>query len=187
MLNSRGRGWGSWGAKGYNTDYFGVLSALKFNGVEVKDRDCVVLGSGGASKSVVALLNDLGAKSIKIVSRTKKDINNGVITYIDYDELLKIDKSFLLVNTTPVGMSPNVNASPVSKDVLQKFSVCFDAVYNPIDTKLLLEAKELDIKTIDGLFMLVGQAISAFSIFNGIEVQNDDFFSIYQEVLEYLK
>ncbi len=170
-------------AIGYNTDYFGVLDALNFRYVDVKEKDCVVLGSGGASKSVVALLKDLDAKSIKIVQRSKNGVDEGIVKYIDYTELKSIDDSFLIVNTTPVGMYPNVTESPISKEILEKFEVCFDAVYNPIETKLLKEAKELNLVTIDGLYMLVGQAIKAFKIFSDVEVDKNDFLSIYKEVL----
>lgn len=174
-------------ARGFNTDYYGVKDAFEFNNVDVKDKRCVVLGSGGASKSVIALLQDLNAKSITVVQRVKDDYKNDYIKYINYDELKDIDNSYLLVNTTPVGMFPNVDKSPVDIEILHKFEVCFDAVYNPIDTKFLVDAKSLELQTIDGLYMLVGQAINAFTIFNGIEVEKEEFISIYKEVLSLLK
>ncbi len=173
-------------AKGYNTDYYGVLAALNFHNVEISGKDCVVLGSGGASKSVVALLKDLNAKSIKVVQRQKKGTDEGIVTYIDYSELVYQRELFLVVNTTPIGMYPNVSESPITKEVLKNFEVCFDAVYNPIETKLLKEAKELGVLTIDGLYMLVGQAINAFEIFSEIEVAKNDFLTIYEEVLALL-
>ncbi len=171
---------------GYNTDYFGVLDALNFHNVDIKYKDCVVLGSGGASKSVVALLKDLGANSIQIVQREKKGTDEGVVKYINYSDLEKLNNLFLIVNTTPVGMYPNVANSPIPKDILRKFEVCFDAVYNPIETTLLKEAKELGLVTIDGLYMLVGQATKAFEIFSGVKVDNSDFLNIYKEVLALL-
>ncbi len=169
-------------SKGYNTDYYGVLDALNFNDIDVKNKDCVVLGSGGASKSVVSLLKDLNAKSITVVKRNSNIEKIDDVNFIDYNQLEKIEKAYLLVNTTPVGMYPNVDESPVSKDIISKFEVCFDAVYNPLETKFLAYANELEIKTINGLYMLVGQAINAFTIFNGIEISKDEFFNIYMEV-----
>lgn len=172
-------------AKGYNTDYYGVLDALRINNINVKDKDCVVLGSGGASKSVVALLQDLEVKSIKIVSRkvlentTKSNAN---VSYIDYSQLSAIKKGYLLVNTTPVGMSPNTDTSPVDKNIIDKFDICFDAIYNPIETLFLKTAKDCGVKTIDGLYMLVGQAVSTFKIYTGIDLDENDFNEIYTEV-----
>lgn len=170
-------------AKGYNTDYYGVLDALNINNVDVKSKDCVVLGSGGASKSVVTLLQDLGAKSIKIVRRKiDVNINTNNIEYIDYNDLKNIDKGYLLVNTTPIGMSPNTLESPVDKDIISKFDVCFDAIYNPIETLFLKTAKECNVKTVDGLYMLVGQAVSTFKIYTDIDLNEKDFNNIYMEV-----
>ncbi len=174
-------------AKGFNTDYYGVLDAFNYNDVDVVGRDCVVLGSGGASKSVVTLLKDLGANTITIVKREIGDsVDSGNIKYINYQMLENIENSYLLVNTTPIGMYPNISNSPVEKEILKKFEVCFDAVYNPIETKLLREAKESGLKTIDGLYMLVGQAINAFSLYNDIDVSSYDFLEIYNKVLELL-
>lgn len=175
-------------AKGYNTDYYGVSEALRISNVDVKNKDCVVLGSGGASKSVVTLLKDKSCKSIKIVTRKVNDKqSDSFIEYIDYDKLKNINKSYLLVNTTPVGMSPNISNSPVGKDVISKFEVCFDAIYNPIETLFLKKAKECNVKTIDGLYMLVGQAVYTFEIYTGIKVDEKIFYDIYMEVKSLLK
>lgn len=173
-------------AKGFNTDYYGVLDTFKLHKIDIKDKDCVILGSGGASKGIVCLLKDLGAKSITIVQRTKNGTNYDNVYYINYDELKSIKKSFLLINGTPVGMTPNIDESPVSKEILKKFEVCFDAVYNPLQTKFLKDAKELNLITIDGLYMLVGQAINAFEIFNDIKLDKEDFINIYKEVSKLL-
>ncbi len=169
-------------AKGYNTDYYGILDAFNYNNVDVKGKDCVVLGSGGASKSVVSLLSDLNAKTITVVTRVKTLHDTKEIKYITYEELENIGNSYLLVNTTPVGMFPNESESPVDKSFLQKFLVCFDAVYNPLETKLLKDAKESGLVTVNGLYMLVGQAINAFTIFNDTKVLKEDFSNIYREV-----
>ncbi len=174
------------GANGFNTDYFGALKALQINDVNVKDKDCVILGSGGASRSFIVLLNELGAKSIKVVQRVKHFEDKGIVSYIDYDEFKKIEKSYLLVNTTPIGMYPNILESPVD-DQIKNFEVCFDAVYNPIETKFLKDAKVHNIKTIDGLYMLIAQAIKAFNIFSNIEVSDSQLMSIYAEVSELLE
>lgn len=170
-------------AKGYNTDYYGAKEAFRINEIDVKNKNCVVLGFGGASKSIVELLKDGNAKSIKIVRREILDNkNDNIIEYINYDTLKNIDKSYILINTTPVGMTPNILNSPVEIDIIRKFEICFDAVYNPIDTLFLKYAKQCGIKTVDGLYMLVGQAISAFEIYSGIKIDENDFDDIYKEV-----
>lgn len=174
-------------ALGYNTDYYGVLNTLRYNNVNPEGKDCVILGSGGASKSVISLLKDLKVNSIKIVQREKKGLDDNLISYLNYAELEKIESSYLLVNTTPVGMYPNVNESPIPCEIMKKFEVCFDAVYNPLETKFLKIAKELNLQTIDGLYMLVGQGIKSFEIFTGLKVDREDFFEIYEEVSKLLK
>ncbi len=168
--------------KGYNTDYYGVLRSLKFFDVDIKGKDCVILGSGGASKSVITLFKDLGAKSIKVVQRVKSNEDYDNISFIDYSELDKIESAYMLVNTTPVGMYPNSDNSPVGSEIVAKFEVCFDAVYNPLETELLKMATEKGLVVINGLYMLVGQALDSFTIYTGIEVSNDDFTYVYREV-----
>ncbi len=173
--------------KGFNTDYYGVLKSLNYHNVDVKGKDCVILGSGGASKSVIALLKDLEAKSIVVVQREKTFEDSGIVRYIDYKELEKVEKGYLIVNTTPVGMYPKTMNSPVDSQIINRFDVCFDAVYNPIETKFLSMAMEQNKIAINGLYMLVGQGIEAFSIFNNIEVCDEDFLNVYLEVEKLLK
>ncbi len=174
-------------AKGFNTDYYGVLKAFNYHDIIVKDKDCFILGSGGASKSVVALLKRFGASNITIVQRVKNQQDNEFIKYIDYEELKNIEKGYLLINTTPVGMYPDIEKSPVDQEIIEKFDVLFDAVYNPIDTKFLNIGRRCNKKVIDGLYMLVGQGIEAFSIFNEIKVEEKEFINIYKEVKKVLE
>ncbi len=173
--------------KGYNTDYYGVLRSLNFFEVDVKGKDCVILGSGGASKSVITLFKDLGARTIRVVQRVKTIEDYDNISFIEYSDLEEIESAYMLVNTTPVGMYPNSDSSPIGSEIVSKFEVCFDAVYNPLETKLLEIAKENGLIVINGLYMLVGQALDSFTIYTGIEVTNDDFTNVYREVEDLLR
>ncbi|MDU4429224.1 shikimate dehydrogenase, partial [Clostridium sp.] len=93
---------------GYNTDYYGFGCMLDINKIEVKDKRAVVLGTGGAAKAVVTYLQDKGVKELFVVSRNKVNNNwNGEVNLIDYSDLQSLEGD-LLINTTPVGMYPNV-------------------------------------------------------------------------------
>lgn len=174
-------------AYGYNTDYYGYGDSLKLNGVFVEGKDVVVLGDGGAAKSIIQYFKDENAKSITIVSRKKYNSDDEKIKIIGYDELSNIEKSYLVVNTTPIGMYPNVDKSIISNDILSKFSVASDIVYNPLETLFLQKSREEGLICVNGLYMLVGQAICAWKIFTGLEVTNEEFKTIYNEVELILK
>lgn len=144
---------------GYNTDYFGFVYMLEKAGVSPFGKKCLVLGSGGASKTVVAALSRLGAESVSVVSRSG-DVN--------YDNVYEKCKDVeIIVNTTPVGMFPDVNKKPLD---ISKFASCEfvgDVIYNPSVTRILYEAQRLGIKTANGLDMLVAQGVKASAFFTG--------------------
>lgn len=143
---------------GYNTDYYGFYNTLKFHNIDIINKNCYILGTGGSSLAINKVLLDLGG-NVTYVSRTPNQDN--VISY----EELKERKIDVLVNTTPVGMYPNMGVSPVSKQVAQNSEVVVDIIYNPRKTQLLLDANS----EIDGLYMLVGQAIKAEEIWQDKE------------------
>ena len=148
---------------GYNTDPYGFESLLKVNGVAIKDKRFVILGSGGACKSVYYILKKRGAKSVKIATRDdSKKAKQDYITYKELDGYV----GDVLVNTTPVGMFPNADGCPVSDSVINAFAVIVDIVYNPIYTKLLQKAAELGKKAVGGMYMLVAQAMRSQEIWN---------------------
>ena len=143
---------------GDNTDYFGFCYLAKRNGVEFKNKKVVILGSGGASKTVQAVAKDAGAAQIVVVSRTGSD---------NYETISRHFDAQLLVNTTPVGMFPNNLQSPVSLDGFSKLQAVLDLIYNPMQTALLRDAAARGIKTANGLAMLVAQALPAARLFSG--------------------
>ncbi len=178
-------------AIGYNTDYFGFGDMIKLNDVVVDNNDFVVLGNGGAAKSVIQYLANNNAKSISIVSRSveKKELINAEknISQISYDELKNIKQSYGIINTTPVGMYPKIENCPVDEKVLEKFQVAMDLIYNPIETVFLKKAKSKNLKTVSGMYMLVGQALNSWAIWNDIDVDYSKFDKIYDEVKKLLK
>ncbi len=154
-------------AKGYNTDYYGFLSLLNHNNITVKGKGAVVLGSGGAAKAVVKALLDLGIYDLTIVSRRKQNFHgNYTISYEFFKEAnLECD---ILINCTPVGMYPNVDACPIPKECIRA-GVVIDTIYNPQKTLLLKYAEDLGIIAVNGSDMLREQAVKAQQIWNGIE------------------
>ena len=140
---------------GTNTDYDGFLKTLEYYNVDVINKNCFVLGTGGASLAISAVLKDLGG-NVTFVSRTPKG------NIISYDALANLDID-ILVNTTPVGMYPNVDGCPVSKEVINNSKVVIDIIFNPKTTKLLEYANS----DINGLYMLVLQAFKAEEIWQG--------------------
>ncbi len=146
---------------GYNTDYFGFAYMLEKSKIQGNGKKCLVLGNGGASLTVQAVLNDLGAKEVIVVSRKTENNYNNIHNHFD---------SEIIVNTTPVGMYPNNMESLVNLDNFDNLSGVLDVVYNPLKTKLILDAEERNIPYATGLSMLVAQAKKAHEIFFDITV-----------------
>ncbi len=133
---------------GHNSDYFGFLSMVKRTGIDVADKKVLVLGSGGASVTVVAVLEDLGAEAV-VISRTGEN---------NYDNLHLHADARLIVNTTPVGMYPRNGAAPLDVGRFHSLEGVLDLIYNPARTQLLLDCEKYGIPGWNGLWMLVAQA-----------------------------
>lgn len=159
---------------GYNTDYFGFLYTLTSNNIDVKDKDVVILGSGGASKAVLECIKDNFANNIYLVSRNKnKKFIDKSIKLIDYTDLETI-KGDLLINTTPIGMYPNIEECVISKKIINNFDNIIDVIYNPLETKLMKQAKELGKNAYGGLIMLIMQGLRAEEIWNDFKISKED-------------
>lgn len=141
---------------GDNTDYFGFVYMLEKSGISVKDKKSVVLGGGGASATVQAVLRDFGASEVIVVDLNTE--NNYKNLYLHYD-------AQIIVNTTPIGMYPNNLKSLVNLDDFKNITGVLDVVYNPLKTKLILDAEARNIPCSAGLSMLVAQAKKAHEIF----------------------
>jgi len=157
---------------GYNTDGIGSLRVLKETVGELKAKKVLILGAGGAAKAISFYLDAEGAK-VTIANRTKEraarlasNLRNADYIGLDTDTLTKrIKESDILINATSVGMHPHEDATLVNADMMHPDLVVFDIVYNPVDTKLLREAKKAGVKRIvDGVKMLVYQGAASFRI-----------------------
>lgn len=133
---------------GYNSDYYGFLSLLRRTGIEPRHKKVLVLGSGGASVTVRAVLEDLGA-NVVIVSRSGEN---------NYENLNRHRDTALIVNTTPLGMYPNNGVSPLDVSRFPELEGVVDLIYNPARTQLLLDCERCGIPGWNGLWMLVAQA-----------------------------
>lgn len=157
---------------GMNTDYFGFASALDRSGFRAEGKKCLVLGSGGASATVSAVLRDARAQVV-VVSRTGAD---------NYSNLSRHADAALLVNATPVGMYPNVDASPVDLALLPRLELVLDLIYNPARTRLLLDAQSRGIRAMNGLWMLVAQAKQSAEAFLGEPIPDDRIARVYRTI-----
>lgn len=144
---------------GYNTDFIGLKMLTEKACFDYKGKKVLILGSGGTSRTARAVAEALGAGDIVTVSRGGE---------VNYENLysLHADADFI-INTTPVGMYPDNGSVAVSAGRFEKLSGITDVVYNPLKTKLCLEAEKSGVKTVGGLYMLVCQAVLACSLFTG--------------------
>ena len=145
---------------GYNTDFYGFRYMLQNNGIDVAGKKALVLGKGGASKAIIAALEELGASEILTVYYKE---NPGTVTYQTcYAEHADAE---IIVNTTPVGMYPKEDDCPIDLSRFPHLKGVADVVYNPLRTQLVLEAQKRGINAAGGLEMLVAQAKYAVEIF----------------------
>jgi len=155
---------------GYNTDYSGFGEMLKHNFIDIKGTDFAVLGAGGAAKGLIAYLSDNGAKNVELYSRDPKKVKkafddlsyNCGFSIVPYSKLNI--KNRVLINATPVGMYPDVEKSPVASIDLEGCVAVVDLIYNPSKTRLMKFAEEQNVQAVNGLYMLVSQAIKAQEI-----------------------
>ena len=153
---------------GHNTDYFGFQMLLDTLPIPLELQKALVLGSGGASNTAVAVLQDQGAQVV-VISRTGEN---------NYQNLHLQQDARLIVNTTPVGMYPDTGVAPVDVKLFPCLRGVLDVVYNPARTQLLLDAEAADggegwIHSRNGLLMLVAQAKEAAEWFTGSRISDD--------------
>lgn len=169
---------------GYNTDYFGFGITLdKFN-IPVKNRKIAVLGTGGASKAVIQYIKDKGAAYICSASRSPENLslNASDIEIIGYRDLKSLKGYDIIINSTPCGMYPHIDEMPIDTHILSNFNFAIDLIYNPKETLFLKSANKLGLKAVNGLYMLIGQAVKAQEIWNDINISYDIINSIYDEI-----
>ena len=165
--------------KGYNTDFGGFLYMVKAHNVHMEGKKVLIIGNGGACAAVKAVCEHENANDIVIVSRSA---NRGAISYDEmYTSHLDAD---IIVNTSPVGMFPNIVNAPIDVSWFHKLECVLDVVYNPILTRLCFEAQEADIKRVIGLEMLIAQAKYAFEIFENMSFDDSIIDEIKKEMLK---
>jgi shikimate dehydrogenase len=151
------------------------MKALEGGGVKVKGKNVLLLGAGGAARAIAFTLATEGA-IVTIANRTPKraislakDVGMaGIVSgcgLLDIKNLIK--NSDILINSTAIGMSPKVTETLVTSDLMHRDLVVLDIVYNPLNTRLLVEARNVGVETIDGVMMLVYQGAEAFKIWTG--------------------
>ena len=145
---------------GYNTDYYGMKALIERVGLQLDGKKVLILGTGGTAKTARVVAADLGASEILTVSRRPSE------SQIDYADAVTLHADAeILINTTPVGMYPNCEDTPIDVSAFPRLEGVIDAVYNPLRTNLVLDAKERGIKAEGGLYMLVMQAVAAVEKF----------------------
>lgn len=164
---------------GYNTDMPGFMYMVKKHGVDMTDKKILILGNGGASQAVQAGCKKMGAKERIVVDPFSNE--EGILT--SYEECFeKHGDADIIVNATPIGMFPKVDASPVD---LKHFSSChavFDVIANPLTTKLVAQARDLGMIGVTGLEMLVAQAKYAVEIFLDTTIDESRIDEIYKKL-----
>ncbi len=173
ILNHKGK------LSGFNTDGVGALKALRENGLDPYGKKVVLLGAGGAAKAIAYTLSK-EVKTLCILNRTpeKAAVLADVLNRMSNNKIVgniltpsSIQSSLrgadVLINSTSVGMSPAVNESLVPPKCLKPSLIVMDAVYNPVETKLLKDAKAVGAKIISGVEMLLYQGAEAFKIWTG--------------------
>ncbi len=148
---------------GYNTDYYGFMHTVKSAKVDLSGKKALILGTGGASLTVRAVLEDCGVKTIINISRSGENNYDNLHLHYDAD---------VIVNATPVGMYPNCESAPVDLSYFTNCKAVFDLIYNPLKTKLLCDAQKNGMKYCNGLKMLCFQAKKASEFFCNAEIDD---------------
>jgi shikimate dehydrogenase len=173
--------------KGYNSDGMGALKALQEHGVDLEGKCVLILGSGGAARGIaftlamntqlkkLCVLGILPDELSTLIDNLRSVTKAQVVGEILNEETLEkqILTSGIVINCTPLGMYPKVQESPVPKDFLRKGMVVFDVVYNPLQTKLLRDAKSMGCDTISGIEMFINQAVVQFELWTGVKAPEE--------------
>lgn len=162
---------------GYNTDIFGMAYAMRAAGIGVTGKRLLILGTGGTSLTAQALARRENAASVTVVSRSGE---------VNYRNAYEYTETQVIINTTPVGMYPSNGAAPLDVARFPRLEGVFDAVYNPVKTRLILESEERNIKAAGGIAMLAAQAKRAAEIFTGLSFDDDYITDIQSRLLEKL-
>ena len=174
------------GYKGYNTDMPGLYRAMMSDGVDVKDRDCVILGAGGVARAVAVMLLDKGARMVYMLNRTLEKAQavaeevNGMagtefvkaLDLADYDKLP--EEKFLVIQATNIGMHPKVEDVVIEDEAFyQKVEIGYDLIFNPGETRFMKLTRAAGGRSYNGAKMLVYQGIIAYELWNNTSIAED--------------
>lgn len=165
--------------KGYNTDFTGFLYMVKKHNVHMEEKKVLIIGNGGASAAIQAVVRHEKAGQMVIVDVVT---GNGAISY---DEMFSshLDAE-IIINTSPIGMYPRIGNAPIDISMFHKCEAVMDVIYNPILTRLCFEAQEMDIKRVNGLEMLIAQAKQSVEFFLDKKIDDQIIDDIYQDMLK---
>lgn len=171
-------------AYGFNTDYYGFGMLMDKYQINITGSSAVVLGTGGAANSVIHYLKDRGIKKITAASRDVESAHKRIkdADICTYNEIQYLKGYDIIINCTPCGMYPKTDACAVTFETLKRFSYAVDLIYNPHQTLFLKMAAEMGLKAVNGLYMLVGQAVKAQQIWNEISIPDEWVDEIYMKV-----
>lgn len=174
-------------ALGTNTDAPGFVKNLEFRKVELRGRNVFILGAGGAARAVIYAAKNAGASAIKICNRTlahaqqlAQDFDAEVALL---EQISQLSSGDVVVNSTSVGMSPNMHNSPLPEEFFRRDLVYIDLVYNPIKTRFLQLAEMIGAKTVDGLGMLIFQGAIALEHWTELEIEAEKWYDELRELL----
>jgi shikimate dehydrogenase len=182
---------------GFNTDGPGALKAIVDGGVELAGKNVLMLGAGGAARAIAftlaqkggigkLVLLDINEEFLNNLTGDLRNGTNATITpgLLDSPTVEEhMASADLIINCTPVGMHPNVDATLVPEHLFRSGQVVFDVVYNPLETKLLRQAKAKGLKAIPGVEMFINQAILQFERFAGADAPEELMRSVVMEQL----
>lgn len=162
---------------GHNTDYFGFKTMVEASGLKPEGKKTLVLGSGGASNTAVAVMEEMGSQVI-VISRSGEN---------SYDNLDKHWDAAIIVNATPVGMYPNVDISPIDLEQFPALEGVLDLIFNPARTRLLQQAEARGLVAMNGLLMLVAQAKESAEWFTGAPIDSQKIETIHRQLRDQME
>ena len=163
---------------GFNTDLYGLIRLIRRTGLDLSGKKVLIPGTGGTSRTAAFAAKQLGAREILKISRTGRD---GSLTY--EDALRDHTDAQIILNTTPCGMYPNPDARPLPLEPFTRLEGVVDVIYNPLRSRLVLDARARGIPAEGGLYMLVAQAVRASEIFLDTAYPEDLTDRIYARIL----
>ncbi len=151
--------------KGYNTDWIGFKKSIHKSDVEIENKDCVIIGAGGAARAIAYALIKSNCNSIALINRSKKrkkNLINWISKYGNYNST--INQGDIIINCTPLGMWPNIKDKPLYSGKISTKQIVIDTIYNPYETSFLQFAKDSGAKVISGLDMFIEQGLASINI-----------------------